>query len=172
MVSYLSLSSNTTFKSSERNNLFLGHNIFEVSICFADMHVLNSLSCLSGVFEVHTKVWTSCLAWFCCVFGFCWISTHLQCYNNHDKLTWLKFAFLMLSWSTILGVLPWLTNFLLWKFEENFHLGKWKHCIQKQNGSYFLQIFGNILIGFLLFSFILYILNARKWENQHIHRDC
>ena len=73
---YLSFSSNATIESTEWNDLLLGHNIFEVSVCLPDMHSLDSCSCFMGIFKVHTEVGASCLARFGCILGIGRVSSH------------------------------------------------------------------------------------------------
>merc|ERR1712221_8344 len=58
----LCFTSNTTIESSEWNDLFLGNHILQVSVGFPDVHLLDSLSCFSGVLKVHSEIRTSCFA--------------------------------------------------------------------------------------------------------------
>ena len=55
-VTYLSFSTNATTVSSVGHYLLLGHDILEVTHGLPQVHVLDSLGCLTSVLEVHPKV--------------------------------------------------------------------------------------------------------------------
>merc|ERR1712221_12904 len=60
----LSFTPNTAVESSEWNDLLLCNYILQVSVGLPDVHLLDGLSCLSGVLEVHAEIRTSCFARF------------------------------------------------------------------------------------------------------------
>lgn len=57
----LSLASHITSEPGERDNLFLSHHILQVSNSTSQMHMLDSISCFTSVFEVNPQVGALCL---------------------------------------------------------------------------------------------------------------
>lgn len=53
--SYLCLASHPTIESSKRYNLFLVHDVLEITDCFPNIHMLNGLCCLTSILYVHNN---------------------------------------------------------------------------------------------------------------------
>lgn len=81
----LGFSANTSTESSEWNNLLLSDYILQVFVCLPDVHLLNSLGCLTGVLKMHPEVWASSLAWFSWVLGVSCVPRHFDLQLIHHK---------------------------------------------------------------------------------------
>merc|ERR1712223_1260346 len=58
----LSFATYTAVKSSKRDDLFLFQDIFQIPVCFSDVHLLNGLSCFSSIFEMYSEIRASSFA--------------------------------------------------------------------------------------------------------------
>lgn len=87
---YLSFSSNTTVESLERDDFFVFHDVLEVLDGTAQWHVLNGMSDLSGVLEVHSQVGAARFNRLGRVLRFSRIASHLYNYTSHTGIYILK----------------------------------------------------------------------------------
>merc|ERR1719508_576595 len=84
----LGMSAYSAHKSSEGNNLFLSHDILQVSLGSVQRHLLYSLGCLSGVLEVNPEICSLCLCAFCSIIRLTGVTTHyVSCRSESSNIS-------------------------------------------------------------------------------------